>query len=63
VLGLIFGVLAILQRGLLPESSPDDWNPARHYLAAGCVLAWVGGLISLGIGLAVAAPFVQQHLL
>jgi hypothetical protein len=63
VLGLIFSVLAMLQRGLLPGSHVDDWNPARRYLAVGYALSWVGGLVSLAIGLAVAAPLIQQWVL
>jgi hypothetical protein len=63
VLGLVFGILAVLQAGLLPAQPPGDWNPGRRYALAGYALGWLGGLISLGILLAGAAPLIQQYLL
>jgi len=49
VLGLVFSVLALLQHFLTPGEQASSWNPARRYLLAGYVLAWIGGLIWLSV--------------
>jgi hypothetical protein len=49
VLGLVFSVLAILQHLLTRGEQAASWNPARRYLLAGYVLAWIGGLVWLGV--------------
>lgn len=37
------------------------WNPAKYYLYAGLGLASAGALISLGIGVMVAAAMIDKE--
>jgi hypothetical protein len=49
LVGLAFSGFAIYHHARVSNQVGSGWNPARRYLLAGYVLAWITGLIWLGV--------------
>ncbi|HUL51300.1 MAG TPA: hypothetical protein VLU94_01820 [Candidatus Nitrosotalea sp.] len=60
LLGLGMAVTALGLHFKTWADTGDSWNPARRYLFAGFILAWIGVLISIG-GLALFVLVLIKH--
>ena len=49
MVGLAFSGFVIYHHSRVSNQVGSGWNPARRYLLAGCVLAWITGLVWLGV--------------
>lgn len=62
VLGLIFGLSAMVTAVSVRVSHRGVWNPAERYLRAGGVLGLIGFLSSLGLIAVIGAMIAMQLL-